>query len=147
MYLDQLSLTRRHLDSLLEDTTSNLKLLSDLTTSFKAVEAQTSSFQTRSKDLLEEQQRTSILAQDIGENLQYYNLLDALTKRLNAPGAGSLVRGYDFPQMLENLDGCLDFMRTHVSTPRCVNATTHADENRSPSTRKRHSTRVGIVFS
>ena len=103
------------MDSLLEDTTSNLKLLADLTTSFKAVEAQTSSFQTRSKDLLEEQQRTSMLAQDIGENLQYYNLLDPLTKRLNAPGAGSLVRSYDFPQMLENLDGCLDFMRNHVS--------------------------------
>lgn len=114
LYLDQLSLTRRHLDSLLEDTSSNLKLLSDLTASFKAVEAQTSTFQTRSRGLLEEQQRVAVIAQDVGENLQYYNLLEPLTKRLNAPGAGNLVRSYDFPQMLANLDSCLDFMRHHV---------------------------------
>lgn len=55
------------------------------------------------------------IAQDVGENLQYYNLLDPLTRRLNAPGAGNLVRSQDFPQMLANLDSCLDFMHAHVS--------------------------------
>ena len=136
-----MSLTRRHLDSLLDDTNSNLKLLSDLTASFRAVEAQTSSFQARSHGLLEEQQRVSRIAQDVGDNLRYYNLLDPLTRRLNAPGAGNSVRSQDFPQMLANLDDCLDFMHAHVSVVLQIFVRSHSiDYGNSLSIRKLQST-------
>lgn len=57
----------------------------------------------------------STLADDIGHNLQFYNYLDPITRRLNAPGVRHFVRGDDFSQMLAKLDECLSYMETHVS--------------------------------
>lgn len=114
LYLDQLTLSRNHLDRLTEGTTSTLDLLSGLSNSFKAVDLQTSSFQSRCEGVLLEQRRLNALADDIGQNLRYYSLLDPITRRLNAPGAGHSVRREDFSQMLTNLDQCLDYMKNHV---------------------------------
>ena len=55
------------------------------------------------------------LADHVGHNLQYYNYLDPITRRLNAPGVGHFVRGDDFSQMLSQLDECLEYMQAHVS--------------------------------
>ncbi|KAF2835875.1 Sec34-domain-containing protein [Patellaria atrata CBS 101060] len=112
-YRDQLQLTQSHLNTLLEGTASALELLSSLSKSFKAVEAQTSAFQTQCEGLVTGQQRTTKLADDIAENLQYYTYLEPITRRLNAPGAGSHVRSKDFAEMLSNLDSCLDYMQAH----------------------------------
>lgn len=108
-------MSRSHLDSLLNDTSSTLKLLSSLSESFKAVDAQTSTFQKQCEGLLASQARDSKLAADIQDNLQYYDFLDPVSRRLNAPGAGSSVRGKEFADMLKRLDECLDYMQTHVS--------------------------------
>lgn len=115
-YLDQLELSRNHLDSLIEGTSSTLDLLTTLSTSFKAVELQTSTFQSRCEGILGEQRRLNSLADEVGQNLRYYSLLDPINRRLNAPGAGHSVRREDFPQMLTNLDQCLDYMKAHVSS-------------------------------
>lgn len=56
------------------------------------------------------------LADEIGENVQYYNYLEPLTRRLNAPGAGNSVGSQGFSQMLSQLDQCLDYMQAHVCT-------------------------------
>ena len=61
-----------------------------------------------------EQQRLTSLADGVGENLQYYSYLEPITRRLNAPGAGNLVKGKEFSDMLERLDECLDYMAAHV---------------------------------
>ena len=53
------------------------------------------------------------LAEDIKENGQYYEYLEPMTRRLNAPGATNLVRAKEFPEMLTNLDACLDYMQAH----------------------------------
>lgn len=113
--LDDLEMSRSHLDSLLNDTSSTLKLLSSLSESFKAVDTQTSTFQKQCEGLLSAQARDSNLADDIQDNLQYYDFLDPVSRRLNAPGAGSSVRGKEFADMLRRLDECLDYMQTHVS--------------------------------
>jgi len=47
------------------------------------------------------------------ESRQYYEYLEPMTRRLNAPGAGNLVRAKEFPEMLKNLDACLDYMQGH----------------------------------
>ena len=114
LYRDQLLVTESHLDSLLASTSSTLDLLNSLSASFRSVEAQTTAFQAQCEGLMSEQKRVSLLAGDIGENLQYYNYLEPITRRMNAPGAGGFVRGKDFSEMLHTLDRCLEYMRSHV---------------------------------
>ncbi|KAB8360657.1 hypothetical protein FH972_024395 [Carpinus fangiana] len=113
LYHDQLRQARHHLDSLLDDTDANLELLSALSSSFNAVETQTSAFRARCETLLADQKRLSVIADEVSQNLRYYNYLDPITRRLNAPGAGHFVRSDEFKEMLSNLDHCLEYMETH----------------------------------
>ena len=114
-YEKHLKLAQSHLDSLLDDTTSTLDLLSSLSKSFQTVEAQTISFQKQCEGILEEQNRMVDLANSFEKNLKYYNFLEPVTRRLNAPGAGSFVRSKEFSEMLSRLDDCLEYMIAHVS--------------------------------
>ncbi|PWY83926.1 golgi complex component Cog3 [Aspergillus eucalypticola CBS 122712] len=111
--LQELQMSKSHLDSLLNDTSSTLDLLTSLSNDFRAVESQTSQFRKQCEGLLSAQKHDSDLAEDIQVNLQYYDFLDPASRRLNAPGAGNTVRGKDFSDMLRRLDECLDYMETH----------------------------------
>jgi hypothetical protein len=107
-------LSERHLNTLLNDTASALDLLANLSESFRKVESETTAFQAQCEDLLSEQKRLRDLADEVGTDLQYYAYLEPLTRRLNAPGAGRVVRSDDFLDMLLNLNACVDFMDQHV---------------------------------
>lgn len=100
---------------MLDSTNSSLDLLSSLGASFRAVETQTAAFRAQCEDLLAEQTRLSKLADGIAENARYYAYLEPITRRLNAPGAGTLVRSKEFSEMLSSLDHCLEYMQAHVS--------------------------------
>ncbi|KAJ4235614.1 Golgi transport complex subunit 3 [Fusarium solani] len=113
LYRDQLTLTERHLDGLIEDANATLKLLTSLSNSFGSVEAQTSTFQAQCEDLLKEQRRLEDLADEVGTDLHYYAYLDDATRRLNAPGASRLVDDASFGEMVENIDACIVFMEKH----------------------------------
>lgn len=113
LYRDQLTLTERHLDGLIDDANATLKLLTSLSHSFQSVEAQTSTFQSQCEDLLKEQRRLEDLADDVGTDLHYYAYLDNATRRLNAPGASRLVDDDSFGEMIENIDACIVFMEKH----------------------------------
>ncbi|RDA87060.1 hypothetical protein CP532_3252 [Ophiocordyceps camponoti-leonardi (nom. inval.)] len=115
LYEDQLTLTERHLDGLIDDANAALDLLASLSRSFNSVEAQTTSFRSRCEDLLNEQHRLERLAHDVGTDLHYYAYLDTATRRLNAPGAGRLVEDDAFGDMVANIDACIGFMNSHVS--------------------------------
>ncbi|KAL8996471.1 MAG: hypothetical protein Q9169_004021 [Polycauliona sp. 2 TL-2023] len=112
-YKKELDLYSSHLDSLLSDATSALDLLTSLSNSFKSVEAQTTTFQKQCEGLTQEQMRLTRLADDVSQNLKYYSFLEPVTRRLNAPGAGSLVRSQEFSSMLARLDECLEYMAAH----------------------------------
>ena len=112
-YQHQLHMTRTHLDNMTADTTSTLDILSSLSASFKVVEAQTNAFRTQCEGLIGDQKRITKLADDMEQNLRYYLYLEPTTKRLNAPGAGKIVRGKEFTDMLANLDSCLEYMHAH----------------------------------
>lgn len=112
-YLDQLDAARSHLDLLLADTAATLDELSDISACFKAVDVQTKAFQKQSANIVDEQQKNESVAQDISDNLRYYEPLERITRRLNAPGAGAFVRSKDFSDMLTTLDECIDYMQTH----------------------------------
>ncbi len=120
-----MALTERHLDSLLDDTTSALDLLVTLSESFNAVESQTTAFQAQCEDLLAEQKRLRDLADEVGTDLQYYAYLEPLTRRLNAPGAGRLIRSDDFLDILINLNTCINFMDQHVSSNAISQSSSH----------------------
>lgn len=113
VYREQLRLAESHLDRLLASANSTLDLLQSLSNSFNAVDKQTTAFQAECEDILNDQKRTTKLADAIGENVQYYTYLDPIQKRLNAPGAANLVRRKEFAEMLSNLDVCLDYMDGH----------------------------------
>ncbi|KAK9794219.1 putative Golgi complex component Cog3 [Seiridium cardinale] len=115
LYQDQLAMTERHLDSLIEDANGALKLLETLASSFHAVEEQTSSFQAQCDDLLSEERRLQKLADEVGTDLHYYAYLDGVTRRLNAPGASRLVDHENFAEILINTDACISFMAKHPS--------------------------------
>ena len=119
-YQRQLELSQSHLDTLLSDASSTLHLLASLTSSFKEVEAQTTIFQRQCAGLQDEQARITRLADNLDNNLKYYNYLDPLTRRLNAPGAGNFVRSKEFSELLARLDECLEYMATHVSIILCL---------------------------
>lgn len=117
LYRDQLLLTERHLDGLIDDANSTLELLTKLSTSFQSVETQTSTFRSQCETLLTEQRRLEKLADEVGTDLYYYSYLDTASRRLNAPGAGKLVDDSAFGDMIEDIDTCIKFMESHVSTP------------------------------
>lgn len=115
LYRDQLTLTERHLDGLIEDANATLKLLTTLSDSFESVEAQTSSFRSQCEDLLSEQRRLEKLATDVGSDLNHYAYLDAVSRRLNAPGASRLVDSVEFGDMIDNIEACIVFLEEHAN--------------------------------
>ncbi|MCJ1311020.1 Golgi transport complex subunit 3 [Agyrium rufum] len=114
-YQRQLESSLSYLDSLSFEASSTLQVLSKLSGSFKSVEARTIAFHKQCEDMITEERRSSALAGSLSENLQYYGFLEPITKRLNAPGAGSFVRSFEFSDMLARLDECLEYMQSHPS--------------------------------
>ncbi|KAL8725391.1 MAG: hypothetical protein Q9181_006433, partial [Wetmoreana brouardii] len=141
-YQRELDLCSLHLDSLLSDTNSTLDLLSSLSDSFKSVEAQTTAFQKQCEGLSQEQKRLTQLADGVSQNLKYYSFLEPVTRRLNAPGAGSIVRSQDFSSMLARLDECLEYMAAH---PKHREASTYRSRYRLLMTRGLTLIRVNFV--
>ena len=103
------------MERLSADTSLSLDLLASLSDAFEGVETQTTAFQKQCEGLIAEQNRLEGLASGVAENLQFYGSLELITKRLNAPGAGSFVHGQDFSGMLGRLDECIDYMNKHQS--------------------------------
>ena len=114
-YLRQLELADDHLAGLLSSTSETLDLLTTLSQSFAYVEQQTNAFRLQCESLIAEQTRLSELSDGIDENSRYYTFLEPMTRRLNAPGAASLVKSHDFPEMLSNLDNCLAYMEVQTT--------------------------------
>ena len=135
-YQRQLEFSESYLSSLSADTSSALDILGTLSESFKAVGAQTAAFQSQCENLISEQQRLNTLADDLGQNLKYYSFLEPITRRLNAPGAGSFVRGKEFSDMLARLDECLEYMAAHVSVATLCLEKLLTIANASPNTEK-----------
>lgn len=110
---ERLRMSSSHLSALVMSTSSALDILASLSDSFRSVQTQTNIFRQQCESLLAEQRRLTKVADAIEENSRYYAYLEPITRRLNAPGATNLVKGSDFPEMLSNLDNCLEYMELH----------------------------------
>lgn len=113
LYRDQLLLTERHLDGLIDDANTTLELLTKLSLSFQSVDDQTSTFQAQCEELLTEQHRLEKLSGEVENDLRYYAYLETASRRLNAPGASRLVDDSSFADMMEEIDSCISFMTFH----------------------------------
>ena len=79
------------------------------------MEAQTIAFQAQCEDVLAEQKRLKFLSDEVGTGLKYYAYLEPVTRRLNAPGASSVIGDDGFVEILTNLDACITYLVAHVS--------------------------------
>ncbi|RMD43081.1 hypothetical protein DV735_g2048, partial [Chaetothyriales sp. CBS 134920] len=113
--LDELDAAHTHLERLLATTANTLNELSAISTAFTDIDVQTKAFHQQTVHVLEEQKKNEANAAAIAMNLQYYEPLERITRRLNAPGARSLARSRDFSDMLATLDQCIDYMQTHTN--------------------------------
>lgn len=114
IYHEQLIASQSHIETLLENVSSTISLLSSITDSFESVQVQTSAFQAQSQYILTEERRASRLADDINGNLRFYDYLDVISRKLNAPGTGQLVREKELAETLSNVDTCIEYMDAHV---------------------------------
>ncbi|POS86637.1 hypothetical protein EPUL_002642 [Erysiphe pulchra] len=110
LYYDQLALFDRHLDRLLDDTTTTLDYLATLSESFRKIDTETTVFQEQCEDLLADQKNLTTLTQEVGDALQYYAYLEPLIRRLNSTAASRMVTSEDFLDILLNLNSCIEFM-------------------------------------
>ena len=116
VYLDTLESAKAHIDTLLASTSETLDQLNEISATFCTIDSQAQALHEQSNGILEEQKRTEKLAADVAENLQYYEPLERLSRRLNAPGAGALVRknNAEFADILSTLDACIEYMERHI---------------------------------
>ncbi|KAK9468276.1 Sec34-like family-domain-containing protein [Lipomyces arxii] len=96
----------------LSQTDSTLATFDSLAAGFEAVRKQTSSFQEASDALSIEHKRLETLANDLDKNLQPFNMLEEITRRLNAPGT-DFVKDEGFKKMLLTLDQCITYIESH----------------------------------
>lgn len=91
-----------------------LEILDALGGGFDSVRNQTSTFQEACDELSIEHIRLEKLADDIETHLRPFNMLEEITRRLNAPGT-DFVTQEGFKQMLSTLDQCIEYCNMHVS--------------------------------
>ncbi|KAK9382582.1 Sec34-like family-domain-containing protein [Kockiozyma suomiensis] len=89
-----------------------LEILDALGGGFDSVRNQTSTFQEACDELSIEHIRLEKLADDIETHLRPFNMLEEITRRLNAPGT-DFVTQEGFKQMLSTLDQCIEYCNMH----------------------------------
>ncbi|KAL6301269.1 Sec34-like family-domain-containing protein [Sparassis latifolia] len=79
---------------------------------WRSVEDGGKSLKDACEQLLEERDRLISMMEAIGERLDYFQELEHATRMLNSPG-DSLVLQTDFLYMVERVDICIDYLKTH----------------------------------
>ena len=89
--------------------------MSKISASFQDIDSQTRVLEAQSNGILEEQRKSEKLSDEITDNLRYYEPLERISRRLNAPGAGGLVRNNfeEFSNILSTLDINIEYMEQH----------------------------------
>ncbi|KAK9495441.1 Sec34-like family-domain-containing protein [Lipomyces doorenjongii] len=104
-----------HLESceiLIDQANKTLGVFDVLASGFDSIKKQTSTFQEACDALSTEQLRLETLANDLEKHLKPFNMLEEITRRLNAPGT-DFVKEEGFRRMLDSLDQCIDYVETH----------------------------------
>ncbi|KAH8107660.1 Sec34-domain-containing protein [Cristinia sonorae] len=81
-------------------------------TAWRSVEEGGKSLKEACEQLLEERDSLIYMTEAIGERLEYFQELEQATRMLNHPGE-SLVLQTDFLYMVERVDICIDYLKSH----------------------------------
>lgn len=117
VYRNHLSMVELYQDAcneFLQDLKTTCQLFDDLEKDYSFVDSRTRSIQTACETLLEEQHRSTQLAEGLAARLEYFNQLEPIAKLFNSPGDDICLQP-DFIPMLEKLDECIKYMQDHVS--------------------------------
>lgn len=101
---------------LLEDSRG---LIKEMEANYRFVEENSKALQLACEALLYEQKHLLSVSQAIDTRLDYFRELEFATRALSQPG-DVVVLQQDFLPMLERLDGCIAFLKAHVSSERVV---------------------------
>lgn len=99
-------------DALLDRVHGASDDLAQLHNDWQSVEDRGESLKGAAQRLLEERDRLIHVTDAIGARLEYFQELEYATRMLNHPGE-ALVLQTDFLLMVERVDVCLDYMKTH----------------------------------
>lgn len=113
-HLSIVELYQNACDEFLEDLKTTCQLFDDMEKDYSFVDVRTRSIQTACETLLEEQHRSTRLAEGLAARLEYFNQLEPIAKLFNSPGDDICLQP-DFIPMLEKLDECIEYMQEHVS--------------------------------
>lgn len=113
-HLSIVELYQNACDEFLEDLKTTCQLFDNLEKDYSFVDIRTRSIQTACETLLEEQHRSTRLAEGLAARLDYFNQLEPIAKLFNSPGDDICLQP-DFIPMLEKLDECIEYMQEHVS--------------------------------
>ncbi|CEP06997.1 hypothetical protein [Parasitella parasitica] len=111
-YLSRVELYKSACDEFLQDLQTTCQLFDDLERDYSFVDVRTRSIQTACETLLEEQHKSTRLAEGLAARLEYFNQLEPIAKLFNSPGDDICLRP-EFIPMLEKLDECIRYMQEH----------------------------------
>ncbi|EPB84249.1 hypothetical protein HMPREF1544_08969 [Mucor circinelloides 1006PhL] len=117
VYRNHLSMVELYQDAcneFLQDLKTTCQLFDDLEKDYSFVDSRTRSIQTACETLLEEQHRSTQLAEGLAARLEYFNQLEPIAKLFNSPGDDICLQP-DFIPMLVKLDECIKYMQDHHS--------------------------------
>ena len=114
IFLDKCKQNIESIDNLIKQTDMITDHLSELSVKYNTVSEETSDFANKSQELMEKQLSLQSIADEIGQNLLVFEVLDSITKLLTSPGL-NIVRKQSFHESLLKLDSCLSFIDQHES--------------------------------
>lgn len=89
-------------------------LIREVEANWKFVDENAQSMERACEDMLQEQKHLDALASSTTERLDYFRRLEEAQRLLNLPGEAELVHRPEFLEMLDQLEVCLEFMKSNV---------------------------------
>ncbi|GAA5985117.1 hypothetical protein JCM10908_002529 [Rhodotorula pacifica] len=116
VYVDHLTELKHHLAAC-EDVLGALDeargLVSEIEANNRYVDENSAALQLACETLLDEQRHLVEVTEALSERLAYFRQLEKATRMLNLPGE-DLVLNDDFLNLVDRLDACLEYLRSHT---------------------------------
>ncbi|KAG0146273.1 hypothetical protein CROQUDRAFT_715672 [Cronartium quercuum f. sp. fusiforme G11] len=115
-YLNHLSVISTYTstcENLLSQIESCRGYLNEIQANWKFVDENSRSLERSCEGMLDDQKLLTHLNQALTERLNYFRRLEDAQRLLSMPGEAEIVKGDDFLPMVEQLDVCLEFMKSN----------------------------------
>lgn len=114
-YLSVLSIYTKTCDNLLSQVDHCRGYLREIQANWKFVDENSRSLEKSCEGMLDDQKLLTHLNHALTERLNYFRRLEEAQRLLSMSGEAEIVKGEEFLPMLDQLDVCLEFMKSNVS--------------------------------